>query len=271
MRWLITAGCVVIVLGTGLVARPAQALPAYSRLYQAKYAYRPSCEGCHSSGGGSTVTPYGRDFLRAGANGDAFTKIEGKDSDGDGVQNGAEAVAKTNPGDPKSVGAKAGDWLAGADTVPVPTAQLKKLFPSADSFSAVEGTLSAAQVASAEANAGGSLTAEDRLPTFYFAIIGGKKTGVAQYVSATTAAGPVSLAVVMETSGTVTAVRVLKNPGEAAIEDSKWLAQFNGKRLADAPKLATTVSPAAGAEDASKAVSLAVAKAIAVISAVFAR
>jgi mono/diheme cytochrome c family protein len=271
MRSLVAMGAVALIVGLVVRPQPASALPAYSRLYQAKYGYRPSCGACHTSGGGSAVTEYGRDFLRAGANANAYTKIETKDSDGDGATNAAEISGKSNPGDAKSVIGSVGDWLEGTDAVPVPTAELKKLFPAADSFSAVEGTLSAAQVASAEARSGSKLSAEDRLPTFYFAIRDGKKTGVAQYVSAPTVAGPVSLAVVMDASGVVTAVFVLKNPADDGIEDAAWLAQFRGKRLADAATLSRSVSAAPGAEEASRSVAGAVARAIAIISAVFSR
>jgi hypothetical protein len=266
-------GCVVVLalpLTLALIP-PARALPAYSRLYQAKYSYRPSCAACHTSGGGSTVTEYGRDFLRGGANYAAFAKIEGKDSDIDGVLNLAEITARANPGDARSTPSTLGDWLAGAVVVPVPTDQLKTLFPAADSFGAVEGTLNATQAASVAANASVTLTEEDKVPTFYFASLGGKKFAVAQYVSAASAQGPISLAVCMDVGGSVTAVKVLKNPAAKGIEEAGFLGQFVGRRLADAPTLATSVSSAPGAPAESLAVASAVAKAIATINAVFSK
>ncbi|HIE30414.1 TPA: hypothetical protein EYP66_24400 [Candidatus Poribacteria bacterium] len=55
-----------------LSIRQAEALPAYARLFERQYQYRPSCVSCHVRGGGSQTTDYGRDFLRAGTNLRAF-------------------------------------------------------------------------------------------------------------------------------------------------------------------------------------------------------
>ncbi|MFZ5477620.1 MAG: hypothetical protein ACOZNI_12660 [Myxococcota bacterium] len=265
---VVVAGLVAVALSA---SRPAQALPAYSRLYEGKYGYRPSCVVCHTAGGGSTVTDYGRDFLRAGANFGAYAKVEGADSDGDGARNLDEIQARSDAGDARSTPAKPGDWLADALKVPVPTDQLKKLFPDAEGFTALEGTLSAAQVATVEQRTGAKLDDEDRLPTFYFAVKGGKKVAVAQYVSARSPKGPISLAVAMDTGATVTGVRVLKNPGPKAIEAADFLAQFRGKRPGDGLVVGKDLQMAAGAEDASREVAVAVAKAIAIIQAVFGR
>jgi len=209
MRYVTVMLSVVIVVA---LCAPADALPAYARLYQGKYGYRVPCELCHTSGGGSAINDYGRDFLRAGANLPAFGKVETKDSDDDGSNNLAEITAKANPGDPRSTPAKLGDWLANAGQANVPTADLKKLFPSADSFAALEGTLKPAQVEAIEKTIGAKLLDEDRLPTFYFAIKGGKRYALAQYVSIRAEPGLVTIAVAMDTTGIVSGVKILKNP-----------------------------------------------------------
>jgi len=245
------------------------ALPAYSRLYQAKYGYRTSCNLCHTAGGGSSVTDYGRDFLRAGGNFSAFIKVEKLDSDGDGTINIDEITSKSNPGDAKSVPSKSGDWLADADRVSVPEKDLKKLFPSAEAFSALEGTLKESQLKPVESQIGKSLNEEDKVPTFYFAISGGKKFAVAQFVSAWSAKGPVSIAVAMDTKGTVTNVRVLKNPSDKAIEDEGFLSQFAGKSKSNSLQIGSEIKPAKDNADLSREVSLAVKKAILMINAVF--
>lgn len=263
------AGAFVLAVGVVVATRPAQALPAYSRLYEGKYGYRPSCAVCHTQGGGSTITDYGRDFLRAGANFGAYAKVEAKDSDGDGASNLDEIKARSDAGDARSTPAKPGDWLADAQKVPVPTEQLRKLFPDAEGFTALEGTLSAAQVATVVERTGATLDDEDKLPTFYFAVKGGRKVAVAQYVSARSPRGPISLAVAMDTNATVTGVRVLKNPGPKAVEAADFLAQFTGKRLGDGLVVGTDLRAAAGAEDASREIAAAVGKAIAVINVVF--
>ena len=69
-----------------------------------------SCDTCHTlnhSGSsrkpGDTLTPYGMDYFRNGRSTAASAAIEKLDSDGDGVPNGAELAALTNPGDARSV------------------------------------------------------------------------------------------------------------------------------------------------------------------------
>jgi hypothetical protein len=254
-----------------LVASQANALPAYSRLHQAKYGYRPSCKLCHTSGGGSAVTDYGRDFLRAGANMGAFAKIENKDSDSDGILNIDEIKAKSNAGDPRSIPAKSGDWLASANETFIPQENLKPLFPSADSYAAIEGTLKPEQVSAVEKRVGKSLGDDDKVPTFYFAIKDGKRFGVAQFVAATTPSGIVSIAVAMDTKATITGVRILKNAASKAIEDPVFLSQFAGKKLDDAIQIGADLKAAPNAESDSKEVAVAVKKAVAIINAVFAK
>lgn len=259
-----------ILIIVGLCMR-ADALPAYSRLYQGKYGYRVTCQLCHTAGGGSAVNNYGRDFLRAGANLPAFAKIETKDSDEDGATNRAEITAKANPGDSRSTPNKLGDWLASAGQPDVPIEDLKKLFPSADSFAALEGTLKPDQIATIEKAIGATLADEDRVPTFYFAIKAGKRYAIAQYVAIRADAGLGTIAVAMDTQGIVSGVKILKNPASKAIEDAAFLAQFKGKKRDDPLVVGKDVVAADKADALSKQVALAVHKAIATINAVFAK
>ncbi|MFZ5471555.1 MAG: hypothetical protein ACOZIN_19185 [Myxococcota bacterium] len=253
-----------------LVSLPAAALPAYSRLYQAKYGYRISCSLCHSAGGGSAINDYGRDYLRAGANLPAFARIEQKDSDGDRIANLEEITKRSNAGDDRSTPATIGDWLAEAEKAFIPEEQLRPLFPSADAFAAIEGTLKPEQVTRVEQR-GVTLTDEDKVPTFYFALKGGKRFAVAQFVSAESPQGPISIAVAMDTRGTVSGVRVLKNPSTKTIEAPPFLGQFAGKKLGDALTIGQDLQPAKDAPDASAQMALAVKKAVAVINAVFSK
>ena len=66
-----------------------------------------SCDTCHALTDygrkpANTLTPYGADYLRHGRNAAALAAIEKLDSDGDGVPNGVELAALTNPGDARS-------------------------------------------------------------------------------------------------------------------------------------------------------------------------
>ena len=65
------------------------------------------CDSCHALTDygrkpGNTLTPYGMDYLKHGRGTAALAAIEKLDSDGDGVTNGDELTALTNPGDAKS-------------------------------------------------------------------------------------------------------------------------------------------------------------------------
>lgn len=252
-------------------ASNAWGLPAYSRLYQAKYGYQTSCALCHTAGGGSSTTPYGRDFLRAGANSQAFVRIEGKDSDQDGISNLDEIKAKSNPGDAKSIPGQTGDWLSQATLVALPEKELKRLFPTADALSSLDGTLKSDQVTSVEGRLGVPLTDDDKVPTFYFASKGGKKFGVAQFISANSPAGLISIAVALDTNAVVTAVHILKNPGNKAIESSEFLKQFIGKTQADKISMGEDIQATKGGEGNSKELALAVKKAILTMNIVFKR
>lgn len=267
----LTRACftVVVLAGLWLIPSVAFGLPAYSRLFQAKYGYRVGCNLCHTAGGGSTVTDYGRDFLRAGANFGAFPKLEGRDSDGDGSPNLDEIKQKSNPGDARSLPKSPGDWLGEADKVPVPQKDLKQLFADADAFAALEGSLKTAQVGGVEARLGLKLTDEDKVPTFYFALKAGKKYAVAQFVSAATPKGPLSIAVALDTRAAVTSVRILKNPDDKAVEGAAFLKQFSGKRQGDALLVGKDIVSASGNPSLSQEVATAVHKASAIMNAVF--
>jgi len=67
-----------------------------------------TCDSCHmltdyGRNRGNTLNAYGIDYLKHGRAAAALFAIEKLDSDGDGVSNGDELAAGTNPGDPQSV------------------------------------------------------------------------------------------------------------------------------------------------------------------------
>jgi hypothetical protein len=158
------------------------ALPSSARLFQQTYSYRTSCYLCHASGGGSELDKFGKDFVKAGGNKAAFKKIETKDSDGDGIENLKEIIARSNAGDKKSTPQNPGKWLDDSNTVPIPLSELKELYPGFADFTALEGALSEAQISSVSSQ-GVTVLDDDRVPTFYFPMKDGKKSGVAQILN----------------------------------------------------------------------------------------
>ena len=247
------------------------ALPSSRRLFEAKYGYKTTCELCHEKGGGSSSNDYGKAFLRTGANFMAFAKIEKKDSDDDGVVNLEEIQTKSNPGDPRSTPQKPGDWLAESGKVPVPEKPLKKLFKGAEAFAAVEGSLNETQVASVQSNTGETLTEDDRVPTFYFAIAGGKRYGVAQFIRVEGKKQPMSVAVAVDIKGQITAVEVLKSKEDKRFGEGVFLGQFVGKTFKEPLKIGTDLTAVTGQEALSQTFATEIRKALWMVQAVFAK
>ncbi|MEO6665535.1 MAG: hypothetical protein ABIO65_02015 [Nitrospiria bacterium] len=260
-----------LLVGVILVWSVAQAfaLPSSRRLFEAQYGYKVTCSLCHEKGGGSSGNDYGKAFLRAGANGPAFGKIESKDSDDDGVPNGREIQARANPGDPRSLPDKPGDWLADAGKVPIPDKPLKDLFAGADAFAAVEGSLNEAQAALVRDKTGEALTDDDKVPTFYFAIARGKRYGVAQFIRVEGKKQPLSVAVALDTKGQITAVKVLKSKEDTRFAEEAFLTQFVGKTIKDPLKVGTDMTAVSGEDAMSETFSTEVRKALWIVQAVF--
>lgn len=249
----------------------AFALPSSRRLFQGKYGYKVTCSLCHEKGGGSSSNDYGKAFLRSGGNFQAFAKIEKKDSDQDGIINIDEIVAKSNPGDTRSTPEKPGDWLAEAGKVPVPEKQLKDLYPEADAFAAVEGSLNETQVTFVQSNAGVTLTEDDKVPTFYFAIAQGKRYSVVQFIRVEGKKQPLSVAVAVDIKGQITKVKVLKSKEDKRLSGNPFLPQFAGKTFKDPFKVGADLTAVPGLEPLSQTFSAEIRKSLWVIQAVFAR
>jgi hypothetical protein len=246
------------------------ALPSYRRLFTAKYQFKVTCELCHEKEGGSSSSDYGKAFLRAGANFMAFGRIEGKDSDHDGFTNIAEIQARSNPTDSRSTPDRPGDWLADADKPPIPTKQLKKIFPEAEAFSALEGSLSQEQMNLITEKVGESLAEEDRVPTFYFAIADSKKYGVAQFASIGKDEGRISLAIALNPKAQITAVQVIKSE-DKAFQSEEFLKQFSGKTSSDPLQMGSDLIPLPGREKTCQQLSTEVKKALWTMIAVFSK
>ncbi|HLG21623.1 MAG TPA: hypothetical protein VI382_02320 [Candidatus Manganitrophaceae bacterium] len=252
-------------------ATQAMALPSSRRLFEAKYGYKTTCSLCHEKGGGSASNDYGKTFLRAGANFQAFPKIEKKDSDGDGVSNLDEIQARSNPGDPRSAPEKPGDWLAEAGKVPVPEKPLKEIFTGAEAFAAVEGGLNESQVALVRENTKEVLTEDDRVPTFYFAMAGGKRYGVAQFIRVEGSKQPMSVAVAIDTRGRITGIKVLKSEEDKRFAEEAFLKQFVGKSFKDPLKMGADLTAVPGQEALSQTFAGEVRKSLWIVQAVFAK
>lgn len=213
-----------------LAAQSAGALPPYARLFQAKYGYKPNCTACHDRDSWDN-NDYGKAFLKAGRNIEAFAKIEPRDHDEDSIPSGEEIHAGANPGDPRSTLKSVGDWLKKLPEIVPPRKHLDALFPGADAFAYREAEIQPEARRRIEKGLGVPLRDEDLYPSYFLAYKEGKKLGAALYGSSSgadpcfflagysgAASGPARL----------TGLRMLACE-ERPLRKSAYLDQFAGK------------------------------------------
>ncbi len=131
-----------------LFSGPAQAEPAFARLYKQQFGYAPSCNACHKDGGGTPLNAYGTQFKDAGMNLAAFTAIDGADADADAATNGVEARARANPGSAQSTPLNKGSWLDTASLIP---REVQAAFPGVTAYLPKDAVLTDADIARAKA------------------------------------------------------------------------------------------------------------------------
>ncbi len=254
-----------------LVATSVSALPAQRRLFTQTYHYSVSCMLCHTNGGGSSLTKYGKDFLRNGASIAALRRIEKLDSDNDGFSNIDEILSRSNPGDPLSTPKNSGKWLENIEEDAIPVEILKKGFKDSEGFALLEGVLKPAQVQAVEKSLGEALSDEDKVPVFYFAIRqeNGKrmKYGVAQFIRQKS----FTLLVGIHLNGTVAFVEVVKAQDPSLKKESGFLAQFEGKSVKDLLVVGKTIIPIPQKTAVSQEIATAVHKNLLMISTVFSK
>jgi hypothetical protein len=200
----------------------------------------------------------------------AFSKIEKKDSDRDGFLNIDEIHKRSDPSDDRSLPSQPGKWLENAEQLPIPTKELKKLFPEAEAFSAIEGSLSQEQIAIITEKIKTDLADEDKVPTFYFAIADSKKYAVAQFASMGEEKERISIATALNPKAQITAVKVLKTK-DKAFESETFLQQFVGKTAKDAFQLGVDITPLPGKEQNCQKLATEVKKALWTMIAVFSK
>lgn len=178
---------------------PAFALPQHKRILEREYQFKTPCAICHTQGGGSGLSVYGKAFEKNGKNAEAVKRIASIVLAGDKYSFGAKLKAKADPNDPKSTPDNPGDWAGGSG---IPTDELKTFAPAdVKSFSLLEGELKAEQIEKLKLNLGENFLEEDKYPTFYFGEVAGKKKYVVQYLRLPKIKRTLGLAV--DTSGTI--------------------------------------------------------------------
>lgn len=233
-----------------------KALPAHKRLFERRYGYMVSCNLCHTHGGGSAINPFGKDFKRSGLGLYAFTKIEDRDSDKDGIKNIAEIKNRSNPGDPESRPDRPGSWLKDIEASFIPREQLLKLFPKASYFTILEGALKQQQIKAIESRVERALTDEEKVPTFYFAFSGAKdsprRIGLAMFVSPIGMDGKMMVGIGITLKGRIAKVIIYKGKKDVKTFDEAFLSQFVGKGASDIFKVGEDILPVADEKEISQ-------------------
>lgn len=201
----------------------ALATPTFARLYKAQFGYIPSCNACHSDGGGSPLNPFGKAFKDAGKNEAAFVKIAALDSDGDGIANATEALAKANPGDKKSTPTSPGPWLDLSSLIPK---QVLAAFPGIQTWLPRDAVLTAADIATAK-TMGVSLSAADE-NTIYIPIENQRPAGTALIFPVTFQDKTFYLLMTTDKTLKITQVSTMNIKALPAAKDAKAYATFVG-------------------------------------------
>lgn len=213
-----------------LMAPAAQAMPAYAQLYKQTYGYMPSCNACHTQGGGSPLNPFGLAFRQAGKNAGALAAIANKDSDGDGAANAAEAQAKSNPGSKNSTPAKPGDWLDINSLIP---AEVRAQFPGVLTWLPKDALLTAADIQAGK-QFGVTLSKADE-NTIYIPLVDQHPAGTALIFPATWQGKTFFLLMATDRQLKITQVMVQHADAVPEAKASKVFARFRGMSVNQVP------------------------------------
>jgi len=225
---------VAVILGYCAVA---SAEPNFARQYKGQYGYQPSCNGCHTDGGGSPLNSYGTAWQDAGQNTAAFAAIAEQDSDGDGGSNGAEALAKANPGDAESTIAKPSNWLDTSNLIPK---EVQAEFVDVTTYLPRDATLTDAEIARA-AGMGATLTADDE-NTIFIPLADRKPVGTAIIVPGEHDGQRFFLLLVTDPKLVLKTVKPVNAKDNPALAISGVYAEFSGVAVADLAKVDTVDS-----------------------------
>lgn len=226
----------------------AQAQPVFALMYKQQFGYSPSCNACHRDGGGTALNAYGEAFKGAGKSLAAFKSIAPQDSDGDGIANGDEAVAKANPGFKGSTPKASGDWLDALSLIPK---EVQARFPGVKTWLPKDALLTDADVARA-ATLGASLSKADD-NTIYIPLADQRPSGTALIFAAEYQGKPFYLLLTTDRALTVASVEAMNTRQVPEAAKSAVYARFKG--------VAVDKLPAASGSDLDAVITAAVKKA----------
>lgn len=199
--------------------------PIYTRMYKQTYGYIPSCNSCHKDGGGSNLSTYGEAFKKNGSNLDAFSKMAGVDSDGDGITNENESKAKSNPGDKTSTPTNLGNWLDSSNVVPK---DVQNLFPKIRTWMLKDAVLTSTDIEESK-KMGATLSATDE-NTIYVPVENNLPTGTGIIFPVQMEGKAFYLLMTTDKTLTITQVKLIDSKNYPGAKSDDLYKSFIGKK-----------------------------------------
>ncbi|MEZ0315154.1 MAG: hypothetical protein ACAI38_25565 [Myxococcota bacterium] len=240
--WVVVAGL--------MVSSAARAYPPYRRLAMVHYGAPVGCELCHARADSTERSAYGRAWHDKGENESAFGPLEGGDLDGDGTRNVDEIRGGSDPNDRESTPSSPGKYAKRAQVTHIPVEQLQLVAEAVERYDVVEPTLSPAQLAKLEAGLGRTATADERLPTLYLAVRGGKPDEVLVFSHAGAGKLEVSLLLAIGTDGRARRIALYRAGGDDGARFQAYLRCFSGRGKDDIARRAALECAGASAKNA---------------------
>lgn len=218
------------VLSASVASAPAHAQPLYANYYKQTYGYTPACMACHRDGGGSPLNAFGEQFKLAGETLAALKAIAEKDADGDGVVNGAEALAKSNPGSKNSTPTDKGNWLDISSLIPK---EIQAEFAGIKEYLPRDAFLTDTDISKAKEMGVALSKADDN--TIYIPLTDRRPAGTGLIFQAEFEGKPFFLMMTTDRKLQVTKVAPISTKNAAAAEKSTVYSSFVGKTLDQLP------------------------------------
>ena len=226
--WLVVAGLILTSV--------ARAYPPYRRLAVVRYKTPIGCELCHARADSTERSAYGRAWHDHGGNDSAFAALETSDLDGDGTRNLDEIRGGSDPNDRESTPATPGKYAKRAQVTHIPVEQLQLVADAVERYDVVEPTLGSGQLAKLETGLGRAATTDERLPTFYLAVRGGRPDEVLVFSHAGSGKLEVSMLIAVGTDGKARRIALYRAGGDDGARFQTYLRCFSGRGKDDIPK-----------------------------------
>ena len=263
--------CTLIVCSFVLLqVQDVNAFPTHRRMAGASYGVKVACSMCHEYGGANKLNKYGKQWSEKGETMSAFKSLNATDSDEDGIDNLAEILAGSNPGEPRSTPKKPGRYARQIKKTEVPTSQLKLVFAGLRRVDVVEHKLSAEKISKIEAEISQTLEERDHFPTVYLGLNRkGSVIGSAVFQHFKLKSEKYSFLISMGRDSKVLGTALFRSGDEMGSIYHGYLKCMSGHGINNLPKAGTCPKP--GKKTVENGLRLGTLRALATMKAVFAK